>query len=247
MTYTSEQVAALIEERDRLLDGLYRVYVALGHDTDGARDGRALFGPMVYTDPAEWVPDLVREAREDWEQESDRDEAEIRRYRAAIEEALAFEAVLPAIATVPRRILADALAPEHVVTNRPVGSESHQPAAYARCVGADQTPGPPRMNVHEGIATGNVPGHDRDRMGICRLCGHGITAAEILDGERRCAPDRPNRSARECDVCADGIPHSRRCHWDEHEVCDLVAEGSDAPRSCGCDCHDPNRPNGSDR
>ncbi len=59
--------------------------------------------------------------------------------------------------------------------------------------------------------------------------------------------DRPNRSARECDVCADGIPHSRRCHWDEHEACDRVAEGSDTPRSCVCDCHDPNRPNGSER
>lgn len=28
--------------------------------------------------------------------------------------------------------------------------------------------------------------HDRDRMGICRRCGQGITAKDLLDGEERC-------------------------------------------------------------
>lgn len=32
--------------------------------------------------------------------------------------------------------------------------------------------------------------HDRDRMGICRRCGSGISAAELLDGEQPCVPDR---------------------------------------------------------
>ena len=33
------------------------------------------------------------------------------------------------------------------------------------------------------------PGHDRDRDGICSRCGHGITALEILDGEKPCTPE----------------------------------------------------------
>lgn len=31
--------------------------------------------------------------------------------------------------------------------------------------------------------------HDRDEMGICRRCGNGITAPEIVNGERPCTPD----------------------------------------------------------
>lgn len=31
-------------------------------------------------------------------------------------------------------------------------------------------------------------GHDRDRDGICRACGHGLTAAEMLDDPRPCVP-----------------------------------------------------------
>lgn len=33
--------------------------------------------------------------------------------------------------------------------------------------------------------------HDRDRMGICRSCGRGITAVEVLDGEKRCVSSQP--------------------------------------------------------
>lgn len=36
--------------------------------------------------------------------------------------------------------------------------------------------------------------HDRDRMGICLRCGNGISAAEILDGEQPCVPDRTDGS-----------------------------------------------------
>lgn len=47
--------------------------------------------------------------------------------------------------------------------------------------------------------------HDRDRDGICRACGHGVTAAEILDGEQPCRPQAEPSDAQvralvaECD------------------------------------------------
>ena len=46
-------------------------------------------------------------------------------------------------------------------------------------------------------------------------------------------------SAERCSMCRDGVSHSARCHHDEHEVCDRVAEGTDAPKSCACPCHNP--------
>lgn len=42
-----------------------------------------------------------------------------------------------------------------------------------------------RENAPQGEPSSN---HDRDRDGICRACGHGLTAAEILDGPRQCVP-----------------------------------------------------------
>ena len=51
--------------------------------------------------------------------------------------------------------------------------------------------------------------------------------------------DLPTRSAERCSMCRDGVSHSARCHHDEHEVCDRVAEGTDAPKSCACPCHSP--------
>lgn len=33
--------------------------------------------------------------------------------------------------------------------------------------------------------------HDRDEMGICRRCGNGITAPEIINGERPCRSETP--------------------------------------------------------
>ena len=45
--------------------------------------------------------------------------------------------------------------------------------------------------------------------------------------------------AERCSMCRDGVSHSARCHHDEHEVCDRVAEGTDAPKSCACPCHSP--------
>lgn len=48
--------------------------------------------------------------------------------------------------------------------------------------------------------------------------------------------------AERCSMCRDGVSHSARCHHDEHEVCDRVAEGTDAPKSCACPCHSPADP-----
>ena len=49
-------------------------------------------------------------------------------------------------------------------------------------------------------------------------------------------------SAERCSMCRDGVSHSARCHYDEHEVCDRVAEGTDAPKSCACPCHSSGDP-----
>src|SRR5690606_19547148 len=40
-------------------------------------------------------------------------------------------------------------------------------------------------------ATSDTTAHARDRMGICRNCGMGITAVEVLDGEKRCVSSQP--------------------------------------------------------
>lgn len=63
------------------------------------------------TDPV-WAGDLLRgydHAMVRAEARIDRDAVEIARLRSAIRDVLDFEAVLPAVATVPRRILTDAL------------------------------------------------------------------------------------------------------------------------------------------
>lgn len=57
----------LADSLEAALEGLYRVYVNLGEDTDGARNARELFGPWVGFDPATHVPNLVMEHRKDWE------------------------------------------------------------------------------------------------------------------------------------------------------------------------------------
>ena len=33
------------------------------------------------------------------------------------------------------------------------------------------------------------PPHDRDRDGICRACGQGLTALDIVDGEKPCSEE----------------------------------------------------------
>ncbi|WP_067198893.1 hypothetical protein [Microbacterium sp. XT11] len=38
------------------------------------------------------------------------------------------------------------------------------------------------------ILDGDPSAHGRDRDGICRRCGHALTAAEVLDGETPCEP-----------------------------------------------------------
>lgn len=37
------------------------------------------------------------------------------------------------------------------------------------------------------------PPHDRDRDGICRACGQGLTALDIVDGEKPCSAERGTR------------------------------------------------------
>lgn len=64
---------------------------------------------------------------------------------------------------------------------------------------------------------------------VCRRWCH--DTGELVEHERVHIP------AERCSMCRDGISHSARCHHDEHEVCDRVAEGTDAPRSCACPCH----------
>ncbi|USH44540.1 hypothetical protein SEA_CASSITA_86 [Microbacterium phage Cassita] len=61
---------AFLRERagkEAALEGLYKVYVNLGEDTDGARNAKELFGPWVGFDPATHIPDLVMEHRKEWE------------------------------------------------------------------------------------------------------------------------------------------------------------------------------------
>lgn len=42
--------------------------------------------------------------------------------------------------------------------------------------------------AYRGEPQGEPTAHDRDRDGICRRCGRGITAAEVLGGETPCEP-----------------------------------------------------------
>ena len=66
-----DDIRTVLAALDAAEEGLYRVYVELGEDTDGARNARELFGPMTRTVPGEWVPKLVREYRAEMEAESD--------------------------------------------------------------------------------------------------------------------------------------------------------------------------------
>ena len=43
----------------------------------------------------------------------------------------------------------------------------------------------------------NPAGHDRDHMGICRRCGQGLTAADIVHGEGPCLADADEGKADE--------------------------------------------------
>lgn len=42
------------------------------------------------------------------------------------------------------------------------------------------------MRTAAEVRSTDTTKHDRDRMGICRRCGQGITAKDLLDGEERC-------------------------------------------------------------
>lgn len=68
--------AAFLRERqgkEAALEGLYRVYVDIGEDTDGARNAKELFGPWVSFDPATHVPNLVADFRKMMEEDYDTD------------------------------------------------------------------------------------------------------------------------------------------------------------------------------
>lgn len=86
MAVYADALEAEHQRAESYFEGLYNVYVQLGEDTDGARDARALFGPMTQTDPAEWLPRLVRANRCEWEDEAERMEAERDALREAIDE-----------------------------------------------------------------------------------------------------------------------------------------------------------------
>lgn len=51
-------------------------------------------------------------------------------------------------------------------------------------------------------------GHDRDSLGICRRCGAGLTAKDILDGERPCSSGVPSDLTR--DALIEGAKLSAR-------------------------------------
>lgn len=68
--------AAFLREREgkeAALEGLYRVYVNIGEDTDGTRNAKELFGPWVGFDPAVHVPSLVADFRKMMEEDYDTD------------------------------------------------------------------------------------------------------------------------------------------------------------------------------
>lgn len=62
-------IANLIRELENSLEGLYRVYVNIGEDTDGARNAEQLFGPWVGFDPAAHIPQLVADFRKESEED----------------------------------------------------------------------------------------------------------------------------------------------------------------------------------
>lgn len=85
LSYTRNQREALVmmnlvRELENALEGLYRVYVNLGEDTDGARNAEQLFSPWVGFDPAKHVPDLVMEHRNEWENAYEEGYADGQRY-----------------------------------------------------------------------------------------------------------------------------------------------------------------------
>lgn len=67
-----------------------------------------------------------------------------------------------------------------------------------------------------------------------------IADAVLAAGFRRTVQGEPRDAASkyECPICTrdDGPEHSRACHFDEHDGCDRVAEGSDS-LPCECPCH----------
>lgn len=71
-----DDIRTVLDALDAAEKGLYDVYVNLGEDTDGARNARELFGPMVSTTPGELVPRLVAAYRSEMEAESERFERE---------------------------------------------------------------------------------------------------------------------------------------------------------------------------
>lgn len=49
---------------------------------------------------------------------------------------------------------------------------------------------------HTDAQRSTDPPHDRDRDGICRACGQGLTALDIVDGEKPCSEERERRENR---------------------------------------------------
>lgn len=75
-----ETRVALAYALESALEGLYKVYVNLGEDTDGARNAEQLFGPWVGFDPAKHIPDLVMEHRKEWDNAYEEGYADGQRY-----------------------------------------------------------------------------------------------------------------------------------------------------------------------
>lgn len=78
--------------------------------------------------------------------------------------------------------------------------------------------------------------------GIIRAASRIDAAQHTIQSLTRERVRRALESAERCSMCRDGVSHSARCHHGEHEVCDRVAEGADAPRSCACPCHSSTDP-----
>lgn len=70
----------LADALENALEGLYKVYVNLGEDTDGARNADQFFGAWVAFDPAKHIPDLVKEHRTEWENSYEEGYADGQRY-----------------------------------------------------------------------------------------------------------------------------------------------------------------------
>ena len=124
----------------------------------------------------------------------------------------------------------------------------------------------PKNGLGYGSGEGIRPWLESTAMGrVCKQCAQIQEAALFAEGDwfgsadpvhppmpvghiRACGcPEcvawlEAHEPAERCSMCRDGVSHSARCHHDEHEVCDRVAEGTDAPKSCACPCHSPGDP-----